>query len=302
VQQRIWASALLAAFGWGTGTVVSRIAIQDGASPYEIALVRGVLAGVGVLVLLMVRRRLRRPGRHATRVGAVMAVTNMAIPFLFGSIALQYASAGFVALPIALIPLTTAALAHVFLPDERLTLIKMMGLSIALAGVAVLALSGDSGLEEGGRPLIALLLGLGSVVSISVGGVYSKQHAGKYGLLDVSGIQFLGGAVIIVVASLAIEGAVGFGPRAAWPELGYLSMVATFMPFLLWYWLIRHVTATYAAAIGYVVPLIAVIVGVIVLDEQVQPGIAIGGALATDTASGDDLVVEMSDMCCSAVS
>jgi len=279
VQQRIWASALLAAFGWGTGTVVSRIAIQDGASPYEIALVRGVLAGVGVLVLLMVRRRLRRPGRHATRVGAVMAVTNMAIPFLFGSIALQYASAGFVALPIALIPLTTAALAHVFLPDERLTLIKMMGLSIALAGVAVLALSGDSGLEEGGRPLIALLLGLGSVVSISVGGVYSKQHAGKYGLLDVSGIQFLGGAVIIVVASLAIEGAVGFGPRAAWPELGYLSMVATFMPFLLWYWLIRHVTATYAAAIGYVVPLIAVIVGVIVLDEQVQPGIAIGGAL-----------------------
>ena len=56
-------------------------------------------------------------------------------------------------------------------------------------------------------------------------------------------------------------------------------LAATILPFILWYWLIRHVTATYAAATGYVVPLIAVIVGVVLLDEQVQPGIAIGGAL-----------------------
>ena len=51
------------------------------------------------------------------------------------------------------------------------------------------------------------------------------------------------------------------------------------MPFLLWYWMIRYVTATYASAIGYVVPLIAVIVGMILLDEKLQPGLVIGGAL-----------------------
>jgi drug/metabolite transporter (DMT)-like permease len=39
------------------------------------------------------------------------------------------------------------------------------------------------------------------------------------------------------------------------------------------------VTATYASVIGYIVPLIAVIVGVVLLDEQVQPGILIGGLL-----------------------
>jgi drug/metabolite transporter (DMT)-like permease len=279
VQQRIWASALLAAAGWGTGTVVSRVAIQDGATPYQVALARGLIAGTAVALLLAVRRGFHRPGRSAVSVGVVMGVTNMAIPFVSGNIALQYASAGFVALPLALIPLATAALAHVFLPDERLTAIKAVGLSVALVGVAVLALSGDSGLEEGGRPVVAVLLGLLSVVSISAGSIYSKRHAGSYQVLEVSLIQFLIGSVLVVGASLAIEGTVGAGPRAAWPEFGYLGLISTLLPFGLWYWLIRRVTATYAAAIGYVVPLVAVVVGVIALGEKVQPGIAVGGVL-----------------------
>lgn len=277
--QRIWGAALLASIGWGTGTVITRIAIRDGASPYEIAMVRGMLAGVAVIAFLAIRRGLRKPGPAAVTVGIVMAVTNMAIPFVLTSVSVQYASAGFVALPTALIPLTTAALAHVFLPDERMTVVKAAGLALSLAGVAVLVLAGDSGLAEGGRPLLAGVLGLITVVSISAGSIVSKQFAGKYGLLEVSGIQFMLGAILIAGASWWFDGSVGVGPVAAWPELGYLALMATFVPFLLYYWLIRRVTATYAAAVGYVVPLIAVIVGVIVLDEQVQSGIAIGGAL-----------------------
>ena len=76
-----------------------------------------------------------------------------------------------------------------------------------------------------------------------------------------------------------MDGGVGAGPTGAWPELIFLALMATLVPVALFYWLIRHVTVTYASMIGYVVPLIAVIIGVIVLDEQVQPGILIGGAL-----------------------
>lgn len=279
MQRRVWAAALVSSAGWGTGTVVSRVALADGATPYEIAMLRGVLAGVAVVALMAARRSLRRPSKVAMRVGVVMAVTNMAVPFLMGSIALQYASAGFVALPVSLVPLATAALAHLFLPDDRLTLVKVMGLAIALAGVAVLLLSGDSGLAEEGRPLLAGLLGLVSVVSISAGNIYSKRHAGDYGLLQVSSIQFFLGASILAVVSLFVEGRVGSGPAAAWPEFIYLGLASTVTPFVLYYWLIRRVTATYAAAVGYVVPLIAVVVGVVFLDEMVQPGIAFGGAL-----------------------
>lgn len=279
MQQRILAAVVVSAIGWGTGGVVSRVALGDGASPFEIALARGAIAGVGIVVFLALRRRLGKPLGVEVRVGAVMAVTNMAIPFVVSNFALQYASAGFVALPAALIPLMTALFAHVLLPDERLNAAKVLGLVVALAGVAVLLLSGDSGLADGGRPVLAGMLGLISVFAISLGSIYSKHHAGSYRLLQVSGIQFLLGSVLIAVASAAADGRVGIGPTAAWPELAYLAVMATLVPFLLFYWLIRYVTATYASIVGYIVPLIAVVTGVVFLDEQVQPGIVIGGLL-----------------------
>jgi drug/metabolite transporter (DMT)-like permease len=279
MQQRIWLAALAASAGWGTGTVMSRVALEGGATPYEVAMLRGLLAGVAVVALMAVRRSLRRPSPIAVRVGTVMAFTNMAIPFLMGALALQYASAGFVALPVSLVPLATAALAHIFLPDERLSVVKVVGLGISLAGVAVLLLSGDSGLAEGGNPLLAGMLGLVSVVSIASGSIYSKRRAGEYGLLQVSSVQFLLGAAALAVTSLVVEGRAGAGPADVWPVFVYLGLVSTVTPFLLYYWLIRRVTATYAAAVGYVIPLIAVVVGVIFLDEQIQPGIAFGGAL-----------------------
>jgi len=268
-----------ASFGWGSGGVLTRMALDDGATPYEIALVRAALAGLGVILYLAIRGKLRRPGLVALKVGAVMSVTNMAVPIIFSNIALLHASAGFVALPAALIPLMTAALAHVFLPDERLSVAKVVGLVTALAGVAVLLLSGDSGLAEGGRPLLAGALGLASVTAIAGGSVYAKKYAGRYGPFDVSALQFVLGAGIIAVAAAFMDGGVGAGPAGAWPELIFLALMATLVPVVLFYWLIRHVTVTYASMVGYVVPLIAVIIGVIVLDEQVQPGILIGGAL-----------------------
>jgi drug/metabolite transporter (DMT)-like permease len=255
------------------------MALADGATPYEIALARAVLAAVGVLAYLLVRRRLRRPDGIVLRVGVVMALTNLAVPFVLANIALQYASAGFVALPAALIPLVTAALAHVFLPDERLSASKVLGLIIALAGVVVLLTSGDSGLGTAGRPLVAGALGLASTVTIAAGSVYAKKSAGRYATLDVAGTQFVLGAVCVAVAAVAAGDGVGAGPRASWPELLYLAGVTTFVPFTVYYWLIRRVTATYASVIGYIVPLIAVITGVVVLDEQIQPGILFGGLL-----------------------
>ena len=85
--------------------------------------------------------------------------------------------------------------------------------------------------------------------------------------------------MITTVLMLVVEGMPTNPTSAGWGALVYIAIVATFMPVALYYWLLRHVTVTYSAAIGYVIPLIAVAVGVIALDEQLQPGIVAGGAL-----------------------
>jgi drug/metabolite transporter (DMT)-like permease len=59
----------------------------------------------------------------------------------------------------------------------------------------------------------------------------------------------------------------------------YLTLVGSVTPFLLFYWALRHVSSTKASLIGYLVPPVALIAGVVVLDERLQLGIVLGGAL-----------------------
>ena len=68
-------------------------------------------------------------------------------------------------------------------------------------------------------------------------------------------------------------------PAAAWAALGYMALMSALIPMLLYYWLYTQVSATYASLAGYIIPPIAIVAGVVVLDEQLQAGIVLGGLL-----------------------
>ncbi|HSG80403.1 MAG TPA: DMT family transporter [Acidimicrobiia bacterium] len=277
--RRIWLAVAVSSLGWGTSGVMTRVALDEQIRPYAIAAVRAGLAAVLIVVWAWARRR--RPSFDGVtwRVGLVMGVSNLAIPLVAGNVALQYAGAGFVGVLAALIGLFTAALAHVMLPDEPMRLGKVGGLTIALVGVVVLFLSGDSGLGEGGRPLVAGTVAIFGYLSIAVGSVYAKKHAGRYAPIDVSLVQFVAGAIMVLVATIAVEGAPRVSTVLGGTALVYMALMSTVIPFLVYYWLLRHVTVVYAAIIGYLVPLVAVVVGIVALGEELQPGIVVGGAL-----------------------
>jgi drug/metabolite transporter (DMT)-like permease len=277
--QRIWAVVLLVSFGWGTGPVLTRVALDEDLEPLLIVAIGSIIAAAAVLLFVVVARKGFPVGRLEWKVGAVMSLASVTLPFLSRNLALEHASAGFVGLASALVPLVTAVAAHFFLADEGLNPATVAGLGVALVGVAVLVLSGDSGIGDDGRPTVAGAFAMIGVVSVSFGAVYAKRYAGKYSVLGVAAVQFGLGAVIATVAAFLIEGIPANPTAVGWSSLAYIGILATFMPVVLFFWLIRHVTVTYSAIIGYIIPLVAVVVGVIALDEQLQPGIVIGGAL-----------------------
>ena len=277
--QRVWLAIIVASLGWGTAGVATRSALGEGVTPYRLAAYRSLLAVVAVIIYLLVSRGKVPRGAVVWKVGTAMGLSNLAAPLIFLNLALQYAGAGFLGLMTALIPLITAGLAHFTLPGERLSVAKTVGLMLGLSGVAVLFLSGDTGLVEGGRPILAGLLGMGAVVSISAGGVYAKHYAGEYEPLDVTGVHFATGTVIIVLITLVAEGGPTGATGKAWLLLVYMALASTFLPMILYYWMLRHVTATYASLAGYVIPVIAITAGVVLLDEQLQSGIILGGLL-----------------------
>ena len=132
----------------------------------------------------------------------------MAVPFALFTTAYQYASAGFVGLLAALMPLATAIVAHYTVHDEPLTAPKLLGMLVALAGVVLLFASGDSGLDEGGRPELAIALGLGAVVAVGVSSAYARRRRPglKFTPVPLTGTQFLIGGVVLIPFMLVLEG------------------------------------------------------------------------------------------------
>lgn len=270
---------IVAALGWGTSGVATRAALDAAVMPYALVAWRTVISVIITIgYLLITQHRLaRQPSTWAT--GSVLAVTNLALPFVLFTLAYEYAGAGFVGLIVALIPLVTAVLANFALPDEKLKPVKVFGLSLGFTGIAILLATGDTGIGDAGDPILAGVLSLVAITSISFAGVFAKGRAGTYNPVQLSGVQFIVGAVLLVVAAVVVEGLQTDMSGWAWMLLLYMAAFGTVLPFILFYWILGHASATKASMIGYVVPLIAIVAGITLLDEQLELGIAFGGAL-----------------------
>ncbi len=273
-----WAVLLVAAIGWGTGGIAVRAAFGEGVGPWTLVALRVGIAALLVIALLAVKG-LRVPDRLTMKVGVVMAITNLLIPYVLFTFAYDEASAGFVGLFAALIPLATAIYANFMLDNERLTRGKLVGLFIGFSGVAALLISGDSGLGAEGRPLVAATLALISVVAIGYAGAYAKRYAGRYDPIEITGLQFALSAVVLIPAMLILEGIPRSLTTPGWALILYMAVASTFLPFYLYYRLLASVPVTTVSLVGYLVPLVSLIGGVVLLGEQIETGIVIGGAL-----------------------
>jgi len=238
-----------------------------------------LLATLAVFTYRAIRRYPLPRDRRLWNLGAVLGTTNITIPYILITLAVQHASAGFVGLLITNIPLATALWAHLLLPDESLHRGKVLGLAVAAGGVAVLMASGDSGIGAAGNPGLAIGLTLAAIVVAAFGGVHARRHAPDHQVLDLATPQFATGAVILAVMMLAVEGLPLQITAAGWVLLVYMALAGTFMPFLLFFWMLRRVSATKASLPGYVIPIVSLTGGTILLDEKITLAIAIGGAL-----------------------
>ena len=279
MRQRVWIAILLAGLGWGTGDVGTRAAFELGAGPYVLAAGRTGIAAMAVVMYLLIRRRTIRLNLRISRLGMIQGVLHLAGPYLLITLALQHASAGFVGLLMASVPVVTAICAHFMLPSEPLLPNMFIGLAISASGVAVLLGSGDSGLAVGGQPLFAFVLTAVAVLMIGYSSVIAKRHAGEYDPFELGTEQFIvGGAALILLALVVGEYPVHMS-AGLWGLFVYLGIVATVVPFVVFFWTLRHASATLASLSGYLVPLIAAGAGVLLLDERLQPGLVWGGLL-----------------------
>jgi drug/metabolite transporter (DMT)-like permease len=191
----------------------------------------------------------------------------------------QYISSGLAALLQATIPAFGLVIAHFYLPDERMTPVKIFGVVMGVAGVGVIF---SNQLSVAGPRAFAGCAGLvlGSACA-AYANVLVKARGANLNPAILAGGQMFFGLIPLLLIGIPLEG----NPlqfhwtRMAVISLFYLAIVGSVVAFLLYYWLVQHMDVTKTMLIALVTPVIAVSLGVMVLNEDLNWRTFAGGAM-----------------------
>jgi drug/metabolite transporter (DMT)-like permease len=269
---------------WGSSFLLMKFALE-GMSPSQLVLGR-LIAGTLVLLVVVKLAGERLPARGTIWLHlAFMAVVANIAPFFLFAWGEQRVTSGMAGILNGSTPLFTLAIAILALSDERLSLPKITGLLLGFFGVVVVVGPWDSGGEINAvSGQIACLI---AAACYGVGIVYARRFITPRALgpLSLSAGQLLLATVLLAVtAPVTMRGAVTFTPLAI-GSVVVLGAVGTGLAYLLFYRLIHDVGATSASLVTYLIPVIAVFLGVLVQDDPLTWNVFVGAAIVVISAA-----------------
>jgi len=212
-------------------------------------------------------------GKEMWTKGAIMGLGNI-VETVGIVTSLHYLSSGLVSIMLTVGPAFTVLLAHFFLDDERMNLRKVNGIIIALIGAVLLIILGESGLPDVNQANpIGYVLVLGGIFSASVMTIYARKFMQDCDSFDVTSVRMYTCALVVMPLSLLLEGfdlsnVNGNGVLA----LIYTTVIGQFLGMILSLDIIQKFGATASVMTSYVIPVVAGLIGVILLDEHITWG------------------------------
>ena len=263
---------------WGSTWLFIKLGLAD-LPPFTFAGVRFIIA-CAIVFLIIGIRGFELPRARADWI--LLAVTGiLSFGFNYGLVfwGEQYITSGLAALLQATLPAFGLVFAHFHLPGERLSWAKIGGVILGVCGVAVvfsnqLAIAGRQALAG----CIALIL---SAAFAAYSNVLVKRYGKKLNPAILTGGQMFFGLLPLMAAGLLLEG----NPfRFHWTPVAvmsllYLAVVGSVIAFLLYYWLVLNMDVTKSMLIALVTPVVAVILGMLVLNEEFSWRTLAGGAM-----------------------
>jgi drug/metabolite transporter (DMT)-like permease len=265
---------LVAAFCllWSSAFAVSKVALAD-CPPFLLLTMRFLVAGV---ITLGGIRILRANWRLAWRDALVLAgigIFNNALYLGFNYSGMRTVSAGLTALIASTNPVLTSLLAACFL-GERMTLRKIIGLVLGVAGVAFIV---ESRVASGTASILGVGLTVLGLMSLVGGTILFKRFAPSTNLVVGNGVQTLASGVALIPFAFTFESIGEILPTwRLFGALAYLILCGSVVGYLLWLRLLTVFGASAASAYHFLMPPLGMLFGWILLGEHVDARDLIG--------------------------
>lgn len=275
----VWAMLLVLSVLWGGSFFFVGVAV-GAVPPLLLVWCRVAIAAVALLLFLVATGR-RLPNDRAVWVAFLgMGLLNNVIPFGLITWGQTEIASGLASIINAMTPVSTVVLAHFLTEDERLTPGRLAGVLLGLAGVVVLI--GTEALQGFGVAVLAQVAVLTATVSYGFAGIWGRRFKRL-------GVEPTVAATGQVVASTLILGLPAFMLSAPWtlPIPGVdvvaaivgLAILSTALAYILFFRILAAAGAGNVMLVTLLVPVSAILLGWLFLDEVLEPRQFAGMAL-----------------------
>ena len=260
-----WGLVGLLALLWG-GSFFFIEVMLEAMDPASAVLLR-VAPAAAALTVLVYGTGHRLPDDWPTwRALIIMGMLNNVAPFSLIAWGQTYIESGLAAILNATTPLFTVVLAHWLTGDERISLNRAAGVLVGLAGVALLV--GPQALAGLGYDTFAQVAILGAALMYAFAGIHGRRLARLPVSVAAAGMLIASTAMAFPLALVIGEPtAIAFAPDILGAVLG-LSLISTACAYLVYFRVLATAGATNLLLVTFLIPPVALVLGVAVLDER----------------------------------
>ncbi len=247
--------------------------------PFVFAFYRFVIASVVLLVVVSFRKydvKIEKSDYKKIFGLGVLIIPFNQVLFLLGQ---SYTAASHGSLMFATMPIWILLAAYFHL-KEKLVLRRVIGICIALGGVATVLVSGAISL--GTEYLFGDLLILIAVLAWAYYTIFGKKLVKKYGALRITAYALSSGSLLYMPFGLykAVNFDYAIVPLEAWWSVVYMAIGTSVLAYVLWYWVLKYMEASRIAVYHNVQPFLAAGVAYLWLGEPISATLIIGGLIA----------------------
>lgn len=276
---KVWAALWAVYIVWGSTYLAIRVTVET-LPPLFAMGVRFIIAGILVYVTLLIRR-----GREGVRVTPkqLLACGIVGTFFFLGAngmvaIAELDVPSSLAALIISSVPLWVILFRFVI--GDRVSGATLLGVVLGFSGVGILVLPGS---RPAGATLIGVLLLIFASASWAFGSILSTRFDMPKDLMLSSAYQMITGGVSLVIGGLVRGETSGFDP-SAWSlaslfAMAYLVTIGSLVGFTAYAWLLQNAPISKVSTYAYVNPVVAIILGWLILDESITTNTLLGAAV-----------------------
>jgi drug/metabolite transporter (DMT)-like permease len=261
---------------WGNSFLLTKVVVDE-VPPLTLVEGRFLLSTAVLLLLLRVFRLSFSLTRTLWLGVTFMGLVNNAIPFVLITWGQEHIDSSLAAILQSTMPLFAVVIAPLWI-KERLTLERAAGVLIGFAGVFVLIGPDLRSIAESST--LAQLAVVVASAGYATGTVFARRYLQERPPVVFAMGQMLVASAVLLPLALAVDRPFDLHPSVkaalAWAALG---VVSSGLAYVIFFWLIQRLEALEVSLIAYLIPLVAVLMGWLVLDESLAANSFAGLAL-----------------------